>query len=173
MTILKEFLLLLIPVIILAGAAWFCIKYYLKTEKEKMLLQIGLKNKELVTPVRLQAYERIVLLLERIEPSKVVLRNVTIGQTAAQLQQTITRNINDEFDHNLSQQLYISSQTWDLIKRAHQSILAFVNEAATKVEADAPASDLAKLLLQDEDAEGLAVINKALEQLKSEARLIF
>ncbi len=138
-----------------------------------MLLQIGLKNKELVTPVRLQAYERIVLLLERIEPSKVVLRNVTIGQTAAQLQQTITRNINDEFDHNLSQQLYISSQTWDLIKRAHQSILAFVNEAATKVEADAPASDLAKLLLQDEDAEGLAVINKALEQLKSEARLIF
>lgn len=173
MTFLREFVFLLIPVIILVGATGFFIKYYLKTEKDKMLLQIGLKNKEIITPVRLQAYERIVLLLERIEPSKVVLRNVNIGQTAAQLQQSITSNVNDEFDHNLSQQLYISSQSWDLIRKAHQSVLSFVNEAAAKVEADAPASDLAKLLLQDETSEEMSDIKRALETLKNEARMIF
>ncbi|HLN53684.1 MAG TPA: hypothetical protein VK212_08240 [Lentimicrobium sp.] len=173
MTFLREIIFLLIPLIILVGAAWYFVRYYLKTEKDKMLLQIGLKNKEIITPVRLQAYERMVLLLERIEPSKVILRNVNIGQTAAQLHQLVVTTINDEFDHNLSQQLYISSQTWDLIKRAHQSVLSFINEAAAKVEADAPASDLARLLLQDEATEGLSLISQALEQLKNEARILF
>ncbi len=173
MTFIKELLFLLIPLIILAAAVWFFMKYYLKTEKDKMLLQIGLKNKEIITPVRLQAYERMTLLLERIEPSKVILRNVSLGQTAAQFQQTVTRNINDEFDHNLSQQLYISSQAWELIRKAHQSVLSFINDAASKVESDAPASDLARLLLQDEAAEELADISKALEYLKNEARMLF
>ena len=173
MTFFREFIFLLVPLVILAGAAWYFMKYYLKTEKDKMLLQIGLNNKELITPVRLQAYERMVLLLERIEPSKVILRNVSIGQTAAQFHQTVTRNINDEFDHNLSQQLYISSQSWDLIRKAHQSVLSFINDAASKVEADAPASDLARLLLQDQVTEEISDISKALEYLKYEARMLF
>ncbi|HLO90203.1 MAG: hypothetical protein ACM3ME_01140 [Chloroflexota bacterium] len=173
MTLLKDFFLLLIPAIIIAVCAWVIVKYYLKTEKEKLVVRIGLKNKELVTPVRLQAYERIVLLLERIEASQIVMRNVLIGQTAAQLQQSLVNNIRDEFDHNLSQQLYISSEAWQLIKSAREAAITAVNEAASKVAPDAPASDLAQQIFQGELNSERSQIGEALEFVKSEARLLF
>lgn len=168
-----KLLALLIPVIILVIAGWIFINYYLKTEKEKLIVRIGLKNKELITPVRLQAYERMVLLLERMEPSKIVLRNVTLGQNASQLQQNLINNIKDEFDHNLSQQLYISSEAWELIKNAHESIIASINEAAGKVTADAPSTDLAQQIFETEAGSAASEKDKALEFLKNEARMLF
>lgn len=168
-----KLLALLIPVLILVIGAWIFINYYLKTEKEKLIVRIGLKNKELITPVRLQAYERMVLLLERMEPSKIVLRNVSLGQTAAQLQQNLINNIKDEFDHNLSQQLYISSEAWEKIKKAHESIIASINEASAKVAADAPATDLAQKIFETEAGTAATDKDRALEFLKDEARMLF
>lgn len=168
-----KLLAILIPVIILVIAGWIFIKYYLKTEKEKLIVRIGLKNKELITPVRLQAYERMVLLLERMEPSKIVLRNVSLGQNASQLQQNLINNIKEEFDHNLSQQLYISSEAWVLIKSAYESILASINDAAAKVAADAPAADLAQKIFETEVDSAASEKDKALEFLKNEARMLF
>ncbi len=173
MTIIKEFLFLLIPVLIIAAAVWVFVRYYVKTEKEKLIVKIGLKNKEIITPVRLQAYERLVLLLERMELSQVILRNVSLGQTAAQLQQMLMNNVKDEFDHNLSQQLYISSEAWDLIKKAHDSIIASINNAFSQMKDDASASDLAQLIFQSEANEEQSQTKRAMEYLKNEARLLF
>lgn len=164
---------MLIPAIIIAVSAWVIVRYYLKTEKEKLVVQIGLKNKELITPVRLQAYERIVLLLERIEASQIVMRNVSLGQTASQLQQSLISNIRDEFDHNLSQQLYISSEAWRQIKSAREAAITSINEAASKIEPDAPASELAQLIFQAEVNSERSEIRDALEYVKNEARLLF
>ncbi|MGE5384063.1 MAG: hypothetical protein ACM3PX_11600 [Omnitrophica WOR_2 bacterium] len=173
MTPMREFVILLIPFIIMVLAALIVIRYYVKTEKDKLIVKIGLKNKELITPVRLQAYERIVLLLERMEPSNIVLRNVTLGQNAAQLQQSLISNIKEEFDHNLSQQLYISSEAWALIREAHEAVIASVNEAASKVSADAPAADLAQIIFEKEATTKQSEIYRALEYIKNEARLLF
>mgnify|MGYP000892609064 FL=1 len=173
MTFIKEFLFLLIPVLIIVATVWVFVKYYLKTEKEKLIVKIGLKNKEIITPVRLQAYERLVLLLERMELSQVILRNVSLGQTAAQLQQMLMNNIKEEFDHNLSQQLYISSEAWDLIKKAHDSIIASINDASSQLKDDASASDLAQLIFQSEANAEQSQTKRAMEYLKNEARLLF
>lgn len=173
MSLFKEFLFLLIPVLILTAAVWVFVRYYIKTEKEKLIVKIGLKNKEIITPVRLQAYERLVLLLERMESSQVILRNVALGQTAAQLQQSLINNIKAEFDHNLSQQLYISSEAWMMIKKAHETIITSINEAASQINAEASASDLAQLIFQNEASIEQPEIQKAMEYLKNEARMLF
>ncbi len=173
MSLLKEFLFLLIPVIILTAVLWVFVRYYIKTEKEKLIVKIGLKNKEIITPVRLQAYERLVLLLERMGLSQVILRNVALGQTAVQLQQSLINNIKAEFDHNLSQQLYISSEAWIMIKKAHEAIITSINVAASQINADASASDLAQLIFQNEASTEQPEVQKAMEYLKNEARMLF
>ncbi len=168
-----EFVYLLIPILIIALIAWVVVRYYIKTEKEKLIVRIGLKNKDLITPVRLQAYERMVLLLERMASSQIVLRNVSLGQSAVQLQQSLISNIREEFDHNLSQQLYISTEAWLMIKSAREAAITSINEAAGKLEADAPATDLAQLIFQSELSADESEIQKALEYLKNEARILF
>lgn len=173
MSLFKEFLFLLIPVLILTAAVWVFVRYYIKTEKEKLIVKIGLKNKEIITPVRLQAYERLVLLLERMESSQVILRNVALGQTASQLQQSLINNIKAEFDHNLSQQLYISTEAWMMIKKAHETIITSINEAASQINAEASAADLAQLIFQNEASIEQPEIQKAMEYLKNEARMLF
>lgn len=173
MTLLRDFLLLLIPVIVVVVGAWLVMRYYVKSEKDKLVVKIGLKNKTLITPVRLQAYERIVLLLERMEPTQIIIRNISLGQTASQLHQSLISNIREEFDHNLSQQLYISSQAWNLIKQARETTIAAINDTASKVSPDAPASDLAQLLFEDEIQTEISGLNNALEFVKEEARLLF
>lgn len=173
MTFLRDFLLLLIPAIIIGIGLWVAVRYYVKTEKDKLIVQIGLKNKEIITPVRLQAYERVILLLERMEPSQIIIRNVVLGQTASQLKQSLINNIREEFDHNLSQQLYVSSEAWSLIKNARELSITAVTEAAAELSPDASASDLAQLLFHSDMLEDTKGIHKAIEYVKNEARLMF
>lgn len=170
LTVIIAFLLL---TIVIGVSAYVIVRYYLKTEKEKLVVKIGLKNKTIITPVRLQAYERIVLLLERMELSQIVLRNVTIGQTVGQLHQSLINNIRDEFDHNLSQQLYISSEAWLMIKNAREGIITSINELASRIPADASASELAQLIFQGEINSEISEIQRALEYVKNEARQLF
>lgn len=173
MTLLKEFFLLLVPAIIIGISAWIIVRFYVKTEKEKLVVRIGLKNKELITPVRLQAYERTILLLERMEASQSIMRNVSLGQTAGQLQQSLIGNIREEFDHNLSQQLYISSEAWNLIKSAREAAITAINKAASEIAPDAPASELAQLIFTGEVSAETSEIRNAIEFVKAEARLLF
>lgn len=173
MTLLKDLVFLLVPVIILVTGAWLYIKYYLKMEREKINTRQKSKNINLITPLRLQAYERIILLLERMEPAQLVIRNIIPGQTSLQLQQSLTSNIRDEFDHNLSQQLYISSESWNKIKNARETTIAKINEAGSKVSSDSPATDLAAIIFELDMQKEFISLSKALEFVKSEARILF
>lgn len=75
---------------------------------------------ELSVKLRLQAAERFALYLERINPGRLVMRLHRSGMTAAMLQNEILRTIREEFDHNLSRQVYVSEGAWELIKNARQ-----------------------------------------------------
>ncbi|MFH1120335.1 MAG: hypothetical protein V1775_10960 [Bacteroidota bacterium] len=173
MEVFRDLVLMLIPAILTGTAVFLLIRHYYKTGNEKLDRDYKLERLRLIIPVRLQAYERMVLLLERMMPSQLIIRNVLPGTTAAELQSSLVNNIRQEFDHNLSQQLYISSNAWSLIKNARESVIAEINSAADKLEQDAPATDLAQLLFQAEMLNTNSNLNKALEYLKNEARQLF
>ena len=113
------------------------------------------------------------MLLERMMPSQLIIRNVVPGASAADLQNSLIANIRQEFDHNLSQQLYISSHAWDLIKNARESVISEINSTADRLAPGAPATDLAQLLFQGEMENNNSTLYKALEFLKNEARQLF
>lgn len=168
MTGFWEILKYTIPSIVVFAGVYYLMKSYFEKELEKHRLEIKQKDKNLITPVRLQAYERMVLLLERMSPGSLVLRVSKPEFTAFQLQTALIRNIREEFEHNLSQQLYISSQAWNMIKNAKEETVKLINTAASKMSDNATANELSTKIFEIAVDQKNSPIQITLDFLKQE-----
>lgn len=104
-------------------------------------------NDELL-PLKLQAHERMIVFVERINPSNVLVRLHHQGISVADLQSLVINEINSEYQHNITQQLYIGDETWNVIKRLKEDTIAMVGNAAKGLASDATGVDLSKRILQ-------------------------
>lgn len=113
------------------------LKRYFDNQQKEQLLKIKIDERaetlKAVTPIRLQAYERMALFLERISPESLVLRCWQPGMDLKLLQGVMTKNIRDEWEHNLSQQVYLSSELWTRIREAKDEMVNLVNSAAVSL----------------------------------------
>lgn len=170
---LFELLKYTVPSLVVLAAAYYLLKMFLDKEAEKSQMQVKVDLQKISLPVRMQAYERLVLLLERIEPAGLLVRTNTPGMTALQLQSALVQSIRSEFEHNLSQQLYVSTKVWEMVRNAREETIKRINAAAINLPQEATSADLASLILiNDIDAEQSAV-KGALDLLKEEARSNF
>ncbi len=116
---------------------YFLAKRWFDNQQKAQLLQVKIDERremlKTVTPIRLQAYERMALFLERIAPSSLVLRCYQPGMDMKLLQGVMTKNIRDEWEHNLSQQVYLSSALWTRIREAKDEMINLVNSAAVRL----------------------------------------
>jgi hypothetical protein len=130
-----------------------------------------LEDKQRITlPVRLQAYERVVLFLERISPGNMVMRVHKSNLGVKQFQQLLISNIREEFDHNLSQQLYMSGDAWEKVKAAKEEMIRLVNMSAANLPGEATSTDLSQKVL--EMSLEKSATRHALEFIKNEARKV-
>jgi hypothetical protein len=170
MLALFELLKYTVPSLVVLATAYYLLKMFLDKEAEKTQMQMRLDVQKISLPVRMQAYERLVLLLERIEPAGLLVRTNSPGMNASQLQSALIQSIRSEFEHNLSQQLYVSTKAWEMVRNAREEAIKRINTSAMKLTPEATSTDLASLILiNDIDAEQSAV-KGALDLLKSEAR---
>ncbi len=167
---LFELLKYTVPSLVVLAAAYFLLKMFLDKESEKNQVQMRIDVQKISLPVRMQAYERLVLLLERIEPAGLLVRTNMPGMTASQLQSALVQSIRSEFDHNLSQQLYVSTKVWEMVRNAREETIKRINTAALKLPADASSADLASLILIYDIDAALSAVKGALDLLKTEAR---
>lgn len=140
---------------------------------EKQRLDIRTKNVEITLPLRLQAYERMCLFLERITPNSLLLRLVPSAMSALELHQILLHEIREEYNHNVAQQLYISTQAWEQIVSAMNETVAVINQAASEVNGEAPPADLAKKVFSHVIEREIQPSTHALKVLKEEIRNIF
>ena len=98
--------------------------------------------------LQLQAYERLILLSERIALPNLVNRLNASGLSSKDMQALLTESIRLEFDHNITQQIYVSAEAWDAIKNLKEQNIFIVNQVASFLPSDATASDLNKNLLE-------------------------
>jgi len=173
MATVLELLKYILPSLIVFLTAYFLVRSLLLNDQRKEKLNIILNNQKVITPVRLQAYERMAIFLERISLENLLPRVHNKGMTNQQLQSKLVGMIKEEYDHNLSQQIYISSEIWQYIRKAKENTINLVNTQAGKIDPNAPSISLSKALL-----EHLMEINEtpaqvALENLKKEVRNIF
>lgn len=143
---LFEIAKMILPAMIVFLTTYYLVKNFLDHESRKKALDLKLANQTVLTPIRLEAYERVVLFLERINPSSVVMRLNKTGSSAT-FQGELLKTIRTEFEHNLSQQIYISSKSWEIVVRAKEETIKLINVAASRVNADANAMELAQAII--------------------------
>jgi hypothetical protein len=170
---LIEILKYIIPSLIVCAVVFYLIKAFLDSDLKKRTLEMKQKGQNVLIPIRLQAYERVVLLLERISPTNLVMRINKPELMANHLRLKLLNTVREEFDHNLSQQLYLSSQAWELIKNAKEEVVKLINTAAADMNDDAQGQDLSKKIIELSIAQSKSPISIALEYIKKEIRELF
>ena len=98
--------------------------------------------------LQLQAYERLILLTERIALPNLINRLNQPGINVKEMQSILTQNIRQEFDYNITQQIYVSPESWEAIKNLKDQNLLIVNQVASFMPAEASGTDLNKAILE-------------------------
>jgi hypothetical protein len=147
MEIITDILKITIPALLVFLTAWILLRNMIRNDQERRRQEIILQGARTITPIKLQAYERIVLFLERISLESLLVRVSTPDMTAAQLQSTMLAAIRSEFEHNLSQQIYMSPQAWEVVKNARSNTIKIINSESERIKGDAPGIEFSKQLL--------------------------
>lgn len=163
----------LLVLIITAILSLFQLIRFLKRSSDPVLHPVIPGSKEGSHPamvgLQLQAYERLVLFAERISPGQLVRRLILPDSTARDLQYAIIQAIRAEFDHNISQQIYVSSEAWESLRQAQEQEITLVNELADQLPEEAPSAELGKKLIELENDSSFP-LRIALNILNVEAR---
>jgi hypothetical protein len=170
---MTELLKIVIPSGFILIGIYVLAKTFLNKQNEYKKLELYIKNNQSITPLRLQAYERMTLFLERITPNFLLLRLFDRAVQVNDFQAILLKEIRDEYNHNLAQQIYISSETWDEIKAAMNEMLALVNQSASELKPDDAAIKLSKRIFDKVINDEKDPARKALLMLKSEARELY
>lgn len=120
--------------------------------------------------LQLQAAERFTLYLERISPDRLVMRLHQSGMTSKMLQNEITKSIREEFDHNLSQQVYVSEGAWELIKNAKEEITKFISATGDSMSEKSSGIDLSRKIFEAASKVETLPNEIALRYLRKETR---
>ena len=148
MDALLDFIKILVPASVVLYAVYLIVRSFIIKEIELKKLEIRSRSMETVLPVRLQAYERMTLFLERTAPQNLLVRINQPGITARDFQKLLLEEIRNEYNHNVSQQVYIGEEVWSVIKNAKEDVIIGINEAAQQVAPDAPSIELAKRIFE-------------------------
>jgi len=173
MEIIGDFLKILLPAAAVMYGMFLTVRSFLNNDFEKKLIDIRLKNNDVILPIRLQAYERMALFLERISPHNLIIRVNDPAYNVAQLHQRMLMEIREEYNHNLSQQVYMTDQAWGLIKNSMEEVIAIINKSADSIPSDAKGIELAKMVFENLIQKNEEPVSKALKFLKIEIQQVF
>ena len=173
MDYILDLLKIILPAGIVLYGMYLVVVSFLSKEREKLLIDLKTQNTQVVLPIRLQAAERLCLLLERITPNNLVRRSNPNQFTASELHPQLLAEVREEFNHNLSQQVYFSEETWEAVRRAVEDVVTLLNLSRQSLNAEASGIDLAKAIFAQSLEQKNDAITYALRQVKSEIQLHF
>lgn len=166
MEYIGEIIKICVPALLVLWACYKTMNSFFSNEEKK---RNTLKNNDKSTiTLRLKAYERLSLFLERINPDNLIQRIHTPNMTCSELQINLLKTIRIEYEHNLTQQLYVSDEAWEAIKLAKESVNQLINSATANINPDRPALDLAKVIIETYHSSNITPSEIALKQLKAE-----
>ncbi len=165
-----QLLFFLLPAILVTGIAFYFFSQHTKNEERRRRFLLHRENQKQALPVRLQAYERMALFLERIAPGNLLVRVKPYTTKKEDYSTLLIKNIEQEFEHNLAQQIYISVECWNAIKASKNATITNIRKSAAKEDitnaAELRQYILSSMLEQQPPSEtGLAFIKKEVKQL--------
>jgi hypothetical protein len=173
MNTLLELIKILVPASVVLYAVYLMVRSFITRELDLKKLEVRSKSIETVLPIRLQAYERITLFLERISAQNLLFRLSGSGYSAQDFHRQLLDEIRNEYNHNVSQQVYMSDYVWNLVKNAKEELTVSINEAASTLTPESKGIDLSRQLLQLLMDKNTDPIGLALSELKKEIQQTF
>lgn len=168
-----EMLKYTVPAVVTGLVAYLILQKMIEQENRRHFAEVKKENTKHTTPVKLQAHERIILLLERIDPVQVVNRVIRQGMTAKQIQLEIIRDISQEFDHNITQQLYVSQKCWEEVKKAKEDAIKLLTVVANQTDHAADAYEFSKNLIRIQAEQDFYTSRSAIATVKKEISKLF
>jgi hypothetical protein len=168
-----ELLKIVAPSIVVLLTTVYLVRQYLRNEEKRRMLQLRAEHQKNFVPLRMQAYERVVLLLERIAPGSLIMRIYKPGMSSRLLQADLVKAIREEYEHNMSQQLYMSHHAWTMVKQAKEETIKMINLAANELKMDSSGNELAQLIFEATATMEKLPTDVALMFVKNEAQKLF
>lgn len=154
--------------LMIAGFAGYLFYLQRKNQRDEQ------QSKRASVSLQLQAYERLTLLTDRIALPNLISRLGNPDISASEMQYLLIKNIKDEFDYNISQQIYVSPEIWNAIRNLKENNLLIINRVGLSVPSIASAATLNRAILeylmQDQKANLHEVVSEALSY---EAKKLF
>jgi hypothetical protein len=164
----------ILPSIVVLMAAYFSVKTVLKNQLQMQEIKLKQNSKQQTIPMQLHAYERLTVFLERIDLFHLLQKLRTQNMTVSELQTMIVTQIRAEFEHNLSQQIYVSNELWTKIRTTKEEMILTVNRFASQLPPNLPAKELSRVIYEHlNESDSLLSTHQTLEILKSEVKKIF
>lgn len=174
---LYQVLLTLLPSIVVFLTAYYLLRQLLGSrnsgQNNQLMADAKREDRKQTLPLRLQAYERLTLFLERIAPGALVFRVHKNSMTARMLHAELLATIREEFEHNVTQQIYVSERAWQQVKMAKEETLRIINIAAEGVGDGANGTALSQRVFETAAKLSHLPTAQAILALKEEVRKLF
>jgi hypothetical protein len=163
---LVEVLLYAVPSLITGGVAYYLFDSYFKDQQNTRRWLLQKENQKEALPLRLQAYERLALLLERINPAKLLVRVAPTNTDKVDYQNLLIHHIEQEYEHNITQQVYVTDALWTMLLTAKNTIIQNIRK--TTLDASVTNADQLREKILSNLLDGQSASSLALSFLKSE-----
>ena len=170
MNYLEVIFLALVPSGIVALVTYNMVKLFIEKDRQANYAKFKMSANGITLPLRLQAYERMAIFLERLAPNSLVLRFSELELSALELQAYMINEIRNEYNHNAAQQVYLSEAAWQAVVHAKEEMIALINNSADGLSKEAPSIELAKSIFQNVIDTGNDVVSDRLKFVKEEVR---
>ena len=172
-TIIFQIALIILP----AGAVLLMANFFMRksAENEIRAAKIDLKRErqKFFLPSRVEAYQRAVLLMERIHPNSLVMRHQNPGLPAMAMQVKLLETIREEYEHNIAQQLFISPHAWEMVRKAKDETVKIIHLAGQQMQPTSTAMELSSKIFEIVGEVGQMPTEIAVELLKKELQELF
>ena len=162
-----------IPALVVFATVYFFIKKFFDTQLEKEAYEFRKANVAQITPMKLQAYERLLMLCERISIPNLMMRLSTGNDSAEGLSKAMMIAIQQEYEHNLTQQIYVSENLWKIITMAKNQTLEVISTASNNLRADDPGALIANEAIEVLTAMKADPLETAKRSIRKEMQILF
>ena len=159
-----------LPALITGGVAYYLFDSYFKDQQNTRRWLVQKENQKQALPLKLQAYERLALFLELINPTKILIRVAPLSDSKVDYQNLLIQHIEQEYEHNLTQQIYVSDECWSMIVTAKNTIIQNIRKTGLNPEITSSDKLRESILTNMFDSESVSSI--ALGYLKNEVKAI-
>ena len=145
---MKDVLILSIPIAGILVATYLMLQYFHNKSIHENEKEIDIQKTKTFFPLQIQAYERVILFLERIDPNNMIIRTHKNGMNAITLHRKLLKIVREEYTHNMSQQVYINPKSWKIVLNAKDETIQILNVAINNLTQDSSGLDLSAKIFE-------------------------